>query len=138
VALALGGTGLIALTLTTLLALTGQLAWPAGSLAGSQLIWLAPMLWLAGLGTALSLMSGAGAVGSGMVAIVWVLEQALRDWFASSPWLSAIWLFERYATEQPSLWWGNRLVLVISGLVLLGLAYELMGHSERLLLRQDA
>ncbi|PZR99332.1 MAG: hypothetical protein DLM69_07465 [Candidatus Chloroheliales bacterium] len=131
-ALSLGWTGLLAFASTLALSVNGSLR-GANSLLGDQLTWLAPLLWLVGVATALSLGLRAAVVGSGLIAVLWVVEQVLKDLFAAIPWLEPLWLFERWQPQQAMQWGFNRFVLLASAAALLGLAYWLLGRPERLL-----
>lgn len=131
-ALALGWTSLIGLTCAVTLAASGRLAWPISPLE-DQLIWLAPLLWLAGLGAALSLALGATAAGSSLVGMVWVLELAMGAGLAQVPALRPVLLFLRYDPAIATDWLANRLTLLALAAVGLGSAAWLLGRPERLL-----
>jgi hypothetical protein len=130
-ALTLVWTALPALAAASWLALSGRLIWP-NSFAADQLIWLPPLLWLAAAGAALTLGLRAFAVGSGLVAVLWVLERIFSDLF-SAPGVQAIWLFLRSVDVSPVVWYINRGVLLLSAAVLFLLTFWLLGRTERLL-----
>ena len=131
-ALALGWTSLLGLGCALWLAASGRLTWPISPF-GDQLIWMAPMLWLAGLGEALSLAMGAAAPGSSLVGMVWVLELALGTSLAELPALRPVLLFLRFDPAHAADWTVNRLTLLALAALGLGLAAWLLGRPEWLL-----
>jgi hypothetical protein len=130
-ALTLAWTALLALAAGSWLALSGRLIWPV-SFAADQLIWLPPLLWLAAAGATMTLGLRAFAVGSGLVAALWVLERSFSDLFAA-PGPQTVWLFLRYPYVSPATWYANRGALLLSAAVLFGVAFRLLGRTERLL-----
>ena len=64
-----------------------------GSLAWRQILWLAPCLWMLGLGSLVALgtaQSSGGTVAAGMI---WLAQIFLKDWLMASPWARYIALF---------------------------------------------
>lgn len=131
-ALTMVWTASLALVVGTWLALSGRLVWPV-SFAADQLIWLPPLLWLSAAGSALTLGMRAFAVGSGLVAALWVLERLFSDLFMSSSWLQTSWLFLRFVYVSPAAWYFNRGVLLFSAAILFACTFWLLGRTERLL-----
>lgn len=130
-ALTLAWTALLALAAGSWLALSGRLIWPI-SFAADQLIWLPPLLWLAAAGATMTLGLRAFAIGSGLVAALWVLERSFTDLFAG-PGLQTVWLFLRYVYVSPAAWYVNRGALLLSAAVLFSVTFWLLGRTERLL-----
>ena len=130
--LAVGWTMLLSLLVGLGLALSNRLIWPAAP-AADQLIWLAPLLWMAAVGAAITLGLRAFAVGCGIVAVLWVLERLSSDLFMSAPWLQMLWLFLRYSYVSPAAWYANRVAVLLFAVLLFALTYWLLGRTERLL-----
>jgi hypothetical protein len=130
-ALTLVWTALLTLAASSWLALSNRLIWPI-SFPADQLIWLPPLLWLAAAGATLTLGLRAFAIGSGLVAVLWVLERSFSDLFAAPP-LQTVWLFLRYVSVSPAAWYLNRGVLLLTAAVLFLVAFWLLGRTERLL-----
>jgi hypothetical protein len=123
-AVTLLGTALTALAVVIAVRAAGW--WPAGhGLAGGQLIWLAPVLWLAGFGFLAGVCARAPAPAAGVVAVLWVL-QVLRG-----SWIRPLYLF---ATTRgtPDGWVLNRISLLATACALLAAAWLLLGRTERL------
>jgi len=131
-ALALGWMGLLGLGCTLALAASGRLVWPVPPLA-NQLLWLAPLLWLAGLGAALSLAMGTAAAGTSLVGLVWVLELALGNSLAQVAVLRPVLLFLRFDPARGADWMVNRLTLLALAVIWLGWVVWLLGRPEQLL-----
>ncbi len=133
---ALGWPILLTLIGTLGLSLTQRLVWPVAATGYTPLdvlIWLPPLLWLAGCGAAVTLGLRNIAAATGAVGLLWMLEEIAAGFFAQSPWGRLVWLFFRYADGLDGTWYLNRLVLIVSAIALLALAVWLLGRSEHLL-----
>jgi len=130
--LALGWISLLGLGFTDALAASNRLVWPVSPL-GNELIWMAPMLRLAGAGATLSLVNGTAAAGSSLVGMIWVLQLAFDRSLAQVPALRPVLLFIRFDAATPADWTENRLTLLGLSVVLLGFTVWLLGRSETLL-----
>lgn len=130
--LAVGWTILLSLIVGVWLVVSNRLIWPVTPLA-DQLIWLAPLLWMAAAGAAITLGLRAFAVGSGIVAVLWVLERLFSDIFMSARWLQTLWLFLRYAYVPPAVWYANRVAVLLFAGLLFALTFWFSGRTERLL-----
>lgn len=132
--LTLAWAGLIAIATSVALTATGWWdRWPqAQEPVLGQLTWLAPALWLAGLGflTAAVLRSPAGA--AGVVAGVWLAEQILADNLLGHPVTRALTLFATTRGGGQD-WLTNRLVLLATGAAMLVAAWLMLARSERLI-----
>jgi hypothetical protein len=101
-----------------------------------QLIWLAPTLWLGGLGFLLGALLRSPAAAGGLVAAVWLVEQlmagAMQEWVGSR----LVYLF---ATTRGSGddWLANRLTLLASGAALLVAGWFVLARAERLVRGED-
>ncbi|HEV7214793.1 MAG TPA: hypothetical protein VGP33_06675 [Chloroflexota bacterium] len=131
-ALTSGWTALLSLLIGWFLAFSGRLIWPV-SPAADQLIWLAPLLALSAAGAAATLGLRAFAVGSGIVAVLFVFERLFSDLFLANPGLQTFWLFLRYAEVTPQQWYVNRALLLLGAVALFALTFWLLGRTERLL-----
>lgn len=131
-ALTIGWTALLSLAVVSWLAISGRLIWPV-TFPAAQLIWLSPLLWLAATGAAVTLGLRAFAIGSGLVAALWVLERLFSDLFMAAVSLQTIWLFLRSTDVPPAAWLLNRGALLLFGAVLFLLTFWLLGRTERLL-----
>lgn len=98
-----------------------------------HLIWLAPLVALAGLGLAAAVALRSVAAASGLVAVFWLAQELLGASIAHAAWLQPIWLFYRYTADNPSGWVVNRGVLLIAGVFLSALALWLLRRSESLM-----
>jgi hypothetical protein len=102
---------------------------PAPDPALGQLTWLAPTLWLGGLGFLLGALLRSPAAAGGLVATVWLVQQLtagpMQD-FAGS---RLVFLF---ATTRGSGadWLANRLVLLGSGVALLVAGWLVLARAE--------
>ncbi len=135
-AVALGWPLLITLLGTLALSVTERLVWPVPSTGYAtldQLIWLAPSLWLAGWGAAITLGLRNVAAASGVVGLLWMLELVAAGLFDDSPWGRLVWLFFPYADGLDGTWYLNRAILIVSALAMLAIAVWLLGRSEHLL-----
>lgn len=115
-ALLLGSAILSSAGATAILQATGRLIWPVPPVA-SELIWLPPLLWMAGVGALIAVWSGT-AVGSGTAAVVWTVEAVLGSLLAQISWLKPVWMFMRYPTAPLATWYWNRFALLAFSVVL--------------------
>jgi hypothetical protein len=130
--LALGWISVVALASTLALRAAGRFVFAISPLA-DQLIWFAPLLWLTGFGALLSVAFQSGAVGSSIVGVVWVIESAFSDFFASTAWAQPIWFSDRFQVEPADWWFAHRVLLLAFVLIFFALAFWLLGDAERLL-----
>jgi hypothetical protein len=131
--------GLIAVGTTVALKATGWWdRWPtAPAPVLGQLTWLAPTLWLAGLGFLAGAVLRSPAAAGGLVAGVWIAEQILANTMAGHPWTRSLNLFATTrGTGQD--WLTNRLVLLGTGVALFVAAWVVLARTERLIKEQDA
>ncbi|MGN9910329.1 hypothetical protein ACTMTJ_22505 [Phytohabitans sp. LJ34] len=130
-AVTFGWAALLAVLLVAGLLATGW--WPEsrGVLSG-QLIWLAPTLWLAGLGFLGGAAFRSPAAAGGLVATVWIVDQVFAG-LQEHYWFRLVYLFATTRGAVPEDWTANRVTLVTTALALGVLGWVLLGRSERLL-----
>lgn len=134
-AVTLGWAGLIAVLVVAGLVTTGWWArWPEshGPFAG-QLVWLAPTLGLGGLGFLAGAAFRGPAAAGGLVAAVWLLQQVFAGLMQDRTGTRMLYLFATTRGAVPEQWTANRLTLVATALAMCGLAWLLLGRTERLL-----
>lgn len=131
-------TAVIAVGSTVALAASGWWdRWPPAPepLLG-QLVWLAPTLFLGGLGFLLAALLRNPAAAGGVVAAVWLGQQVMgglmQDWAGSR--LVFLFATTRGGGED---WTANRLVLLASGAVLLAAGWLVLSRVERLVKGED-
>lgn len=123
---------LLAATFEVALWLTGRRLWtPVVPL--DELVWLAPLVALAGLGLAGAATLRSMAAASGLVAVFWLAQELLAASIARAPWLQPVWLFYRYAPGTEAAWLLNRMVLLGAGVILCALAFQLLQRTESLI-----
>ncbi|MFG1605103.1 hypothetical protein [Actinoplanes sp. NPDC049265] len=124
-----GWSGLVAVLISSLLILTGR--WPAGHgpIVG-QLVWLAPGLWLTAFGLLAGVLLRGPAAASGLVAVLWLVEQLFGAVVQEHGWSRAVYLFATTQGTVPAEWAGNRITLIATALGLGGGAFMLLGRAE--------
>lgn len=124
-------TAVIAGGTTVALTVTGWWdRWPlAPEPALGQLTWLAPTLWLGGLGFLLGALLRSPAAAGGLVATVWLVQQLMADTMRG--WVGSRLVF-LFATTRGSGedWLANRLVLLASGVALLVAGWLVLARAE--------
>jgi hypothetical protein len=111
--------------------------WPlAPEPALGQLTWLAPTVFLGGLGFLLGAYLRSPAAAGGLVAGVWLAQQLLAG--AMQAWVGSRLVF-LFATTRGSGadWLANRLVLLASGAALLVAGWLVLARAERLVGGED-
>ncbi len=101
-----------------------------------QLTWLAPLLWFMGLGLFLVLLLRSRAASTALLGGVWVGENIMYGLLIGTPWLHPIFLFATSLTPLlalSSFWLSNRIQLLVTGLVLLIIAWLQLHNTEVLL-----
>lgn len=137
VLVAVGWPAVLALTVAIMLAGVGR--WPSthAPLTG-QLIWLAPLLWLVGLGLAVAVLVRSGAIAGTVVAALWLCEELFAGLFAQHEGLRSVYLFATSRLSTTDGWVANRTMLVLTAAGLLLLAWLVLARPERLLVAEDA
>ncbi len=137
-AVAFAWTTVIAVGTTVALTVSGWwYRWPlAPEPALGQLTWLAPTLWLVGLGFLLGALLRSPAAAGGLVAAVWLGQQVMagvmQEWAGSR--LVFLFATTRGGGEN---WLANRLVLLTSGAALLVSGWLVLTRVERLVRGED-
>jgi hypothetical protein len=130
-ALALAWSTLVSAALAQYLTATGRdLGLGPGN---EELMWLAPAVFLVGLGAAGRVATGSLGAAAGAVGIVWIFFQTLPNSVAGIPW-ARIWLLN-YPVDpaHPQAYYANRALLAGVGLLLVGLAFWRLRRPERLM-----
>lgn len=135
--IAVGWPAGLAFGLAVILAVAGR--WPSthAPLAG-QLIWLAPLLWLAALGLTLAVMARSGAIAGTVISALWLCEELFAGVFAQHDLLRSLYLFATSRLSATDGWVANRITLVLSATGMLLLAWLVLARPERLLTAEDA
>lgn len=125
----------IALLTSAALVATGWWArWPQShDVLLGQLTWLSPAVWLAAVGFLAAALLASPAAASGVVAIIWLFEQVLKDDIAAQHWSRLLFLFTTTRGAVPADWLPNRLLLLGTGLVVLAVAAARLRRTERFL-----
>ncbi|GFJ96132.1 hypothetical protein Prum_097740 [Phytohabitans rumicis] len=134
-AIAVGWTALVAVLIVAVLVVTGWWArWPEahGAFVG-QLVWLAPTLWLAAAGFLAGAVFRGPAPASGLVAVLWILQQLFAGGWQEHQWSRLLYLFATTRGTVPGDWLANRLTLVATGVALGYAGWLLVGRAERLI-----
>ncbi|MFC0435104.1 hypothetical protein [Kutzneria buriramensis] len=107
----------------------------------AQLVWLAPVLFLAGIGALATLATASAALGTAVVGVLWIVEAAQSSLFVGRPW-QPLYLFAdgvvpgapfHDAAGLTDAWWHDRLVLCVAALVVTAVSVVLARRPERLL-----
>lgn len=117
------------------LAATGRWGGPAG--VSGALVWLAPLVWLGAVGIVAVLLSRSVALATSVVAGVWLVELLFSGQLMSHPVGRALFLFTTTMVGHGDGWLANRLWLLGSGVVLLGVAGALLAWPQRLLAGEE-
>jgi len=141
VALLLGWAGALAALGTVALVLGGR--WPGrGINAQTQLVWLAPMILLAGLGLAAGALTARGIVGTATVGALWILQVVDPGVFVAHRAGRLLYLFANgrvpgapYTANGrlTTVWAHDRGLLLAAGLGLTVMAWIALRSPERLL-----
>ena len=111
--------------------------------ANMQLAWLAPLLWCAGLGLCIALLTQSWTGSAAMLGGIWIAEIIFKDYITLTSWLRPISLFPTtlllftapgISQANFNMYWLNtRVEVLATGLILLPLGWFLLRNSERLL-----
>jgi len=98
-----------------------------------QLTWIAPLLWLVGVGFSLALCIRNRSASSALLGGIWMIEAIFYGYFAFTDWLKPLFLFPTTLDPTMSFWLSNRIVLLVTASVLLLLDWFLLRNTEILL-----
>ncbi len=106
-----------------------------------QLVWLAPLLWLAGFGFCLALLLRSRSASAALLGGIWVLEIIFKDVLAYYTWLRPVLLFPttlmplvgRLPQMYFDIWLDTRLEVLGTGLALCLIGWLLLRNPEGLL-----
>jgi hypothetical protein len=131
-AVTLGWAALLAVLVVGVLVTTGW--WPQnrGVLIG-QLIWLAPTVWLSGLGFLAGAAFRSPAAAGGLVTTWWIVQQVLPGLLQGRDWSRPLYLFATTRGAVPEEWTTNRVTLVATAFALGAAGWLMLGRVERLL-----
>jgi hypothetical protein len=107
----------------------------------AQLVWLAPLLWLVGIGLCLAMLARNRAAATAALCGVWLLEITFKDYLANTNWLHPVFLFPTTLVAlagtipQPyyNLWLSSRFEVLGTGLVFVCIGWLLLHNPEGLL-----
>lgn len=103
----------------------------------SQWLWLAPMLWFAGTGAIIALLTHSRSASASILGGVWLGELLLSQYFFTTPWAQPWFLFATLYFPSASFWFINRLTLSGAGVLLLAAVWFLLRDSDRRLLWEE-
>lgn len=105
------------------------------------LTWIAPLLWLVGIGVCLALLLRSRSASSALIGGIWIFEIIFKDYIAATNWLHPVLLFP--TTLIPlvgtipqiyfNIWLTTRLELIGTALVFLFIGWLLLRNTESLL-----
>jgi hypothetical protein len=106
--------------------------WVPESFLVGQLVWLAPLVWLASAGAALALLFGSRAAAGAILGGLWAGEHVFRGLFLTTEWLRWAFLFATTYAPGTDFWLPNRVALIATALALGVSAWLLSSNTERL------
>lgn len=106
--------------------------WAPGTFPAAQLVWLSPLLWFIAAGALLALVLGGRSGAWAVLAGVWVLENLFRDQFRSGGWLQQEFLFATTYAPDAAFWPSNRLVLLLTALLMGAVVWSLSSNTDLL------
>lgn len=107
----------------------------------AQLVWLAPLLWLVGIGLCLAMLTRNRAASTAVLSSIWLLEIIFKDYLVSTDWLHPVFLFPTtliplagtIPQQYYHLWLSSRFEVLGTGLVFVCLGWLLLHDPEGLL-----
>jgi len=123
--------------LATLALFAFQPSIPVKPMAIFQLTWLAPSLWLAGLGILLSLVLHSRASSGAILGSIWIFQLTFHSYFAQNGWTRPWFLFATLYTPGAPFWLANRLELIIAALALFAVSWWFLCDPERRFYGED-
>lgn len=108
----------LAVLVTALLQAAGWWTPPLG-VAGAQLAWLAPIVWLMGLGALAGLLSGARSLVAGVLGVWWLVQNLFVGVLIPREWGRHLLLFLTAHAPGIDFWLANRVWLLTQAAVLL-------------------
>ncbi|MEO3928790.1 hypothetical protein ABGB07_33760 [Micromonosporaceae bacterium B7E4] len=125
---------LSALVYSAGLGLTGW--WTGPDPLASPLVWAPPTIWLTALAVLLAVLGRSVVVATSAVAGLWLGEQAFASVLAGHDWTRPLYLFATSRLGTGEGWLANRLVLTLTGLLLVA-AVALLLRRPHLLLSEE-
>jgi len=99
----------------------------------APLVWLAPLFWCVAVGLLLALVLRSRAASAAVLGGIWVAQIAFYRSIAATLALQPVFLFATTFTPDADDWLTTRLELVATALVVLPLAWRLLGRKEAVL-----
>jgi hypothetical protein len=105
------------------------------------LTWIAPLLWLVGIGVCLALLLRSRSASGALIGGIWIFEIIFKDYIAATNWLHPVFLFPTtllplVGTLPPmyfNVWLTTRLELIGTAIVFLFIGWLLLRNPEGLL-----
>ena len=108
------------------------------SLVQEQLVWSAPLLWFAAIGTILGLLMRSRSSSSAVLGCLWVMQLAFHGYFLATSWMRPWFLFTTIYALGTSFWLTNRIELIVTALVVLIATWWYLRNSEWRFFGEDA
>jgi hypothetical protein len=133
-----GWVAVVALTVTLGAVATGWWdRWPgAHTPLTGQLTWLAPTVFLTGLGLLVGTLAGSPALATSVVAMLWTFHLAGTGPLQNHQWTRQLFLFATTRGVPELDWTANRLILLAAGASLAAVAWLLLRRPVRLLTKE--
>ncbi|MDQ2652195.1 MAG: hypothetical protein M3Z20_04035 [Chloroflexota bacterium] len=126
-----GWMALLALGTTLVLDVLGLWQqWAPVGLWTGQLVWLAPLTWFTGAGLVLGLVLGSQTTASALLGGLWVFTAISASVVLAVPVLRLEYLFLTTVAPDVDFWLANRVVVLVTGIGLAGVAGILSTKSE--------
>ncbi len=100
----------------------------------AQLIWCAPLLWFAGLGLCLALLTRSFVASTAVLGGIWIIEVLfLKNLLPGNAWLQSVLLFPTTLLPEATFWLSSRITVLITAAIMLILSWFLLHRTESLL-----
>ncbi|GAA3758446.1 hypothetical protein GCM10022225_49780 [Plantactinospora mayteni] len=126
---------LSALVYSAGLGLTGW--WTGPDPLASPLVWAPPTIWLAALAVLLAVLGRSVVVATSAVAGLWLCEQIFAAMLVGHDWTRPFFLFTTSRVGTGEGWLTNRLVLTLTGLLLVAVVALLLRRPHLLLSEEE-
>ena len=99
-----------------------------------QCTWLAPLLWLSGVGLCLALLLRSRMASGAILAGLWIIEAIFYGYFIFIDWLKPLFLFPTTLAPTIDFWLLNRGEVTVTAVILLVVGWFLLHNTEALLM----